>query len=62
MLRIEKDLRQFVKDWTKYAEQDNNAAKTQSDYGTHGSYMAGKASAEQECARALLLWLDDGGR
>ena len=62
MLKIEKDLRQFVKDWTKYAEQDQNAIKNEPGATPHNSFLAGKASAERECARTLQIWLDDGGR
>ena len=62
MLIIEQTLRKIQKDWLKFAEQDHKASKIPNDSEGYTSWMAGRSSAYQECARTLQLWLDDGGR
>ena len=62
MLKLEQDLRQFVKDWTKYADQDYQRSRNPDNGDSHNSWLNGKSAQAQECARTLQLFLDEGGR
>ena len=69
MLKLEQDLRSLIADWQNYANQDNESAKRNLEMFTddsavaqpHASWLAGKSSAYQECARTLQILLDEGG-
>ena len=61
-MKLEKNLRDLISDWQKYADEDLGMVKAENNPDNMRGYLAGRASGEQACARSLQILLDEGGQ